>query len=128
MKSKTKELEQPEMLHIDIGNQPISTWLKNNKYIVFSELIRYIETIILSDLDTINAILITNFSENVVLVVRKEEIDLSLELAMNYFLNIEEYEICAKIRDLQILIEKSKKDEKRNTEMPVRYKRKSKIN
>ena len=82
MKSKTKELEQPEMLHIDIGNQPISTWLKNNKYIVFSELIRYIETIILSDLDTINAILITNFSENVVLVVRKEEIDLSLELLL----------------------------------------------
>jgi hypothetical protein len=124
---KSDEVNDPAVLHIDLGNQPISSWLKANRYIIHSELVRYIEILINKNLDFTQAILITNFVENIVLIVRKENADITLDKAMNYFLSIEEYELCAKIRDLQILIEKSKTDEKRNTKDSGQNKRKSKV-
>ena len=124
---KTDELDEPVVLHIDLGNQPLSSWLKNNKYIIHSELVRYIEILISRKLDFAQAILITNFVENIVLIVRRENADITLDKAMGYFLSIEEYELCAKIRDLQILIEKSKTDEERDTKDSGTNKRKSKV-
>lgn len=124
---KTDELDEPVVLHIDLGNQPLSSWLKNNKYIIHSELVRYIEILISRKLDFAQAILITNFVENIVLIVRRENADITLDKAMGYFLSIEEYELCAKIRDLQILIEKSKTNEERNTKNNGKNKRKSKV-
>jgi hypothetical protein len=126
MKNENEDISI-EMLHIDIGNQPILKWLANNKYIIFSELVRYSEYLITKKLDYVNALLITNFTENIVLVLQKENVSMTLDYAMNYFLFIEEYELCSKIRDLQILIQKSKKDEERNFKSSVQNKRKSKI-
>lgn len=121
------EVDDPVVLHIDLGNQPISNWLKKNRYIIHSELVRYIEILINKNLDFAQAILITNFVENIVLIVRKENANITLDKAMNYFLSIEEYELCAKIRDLQILIQKSKKDEEGDTKDSGQNKRKSKV-
>ena len=35
---------------------------------------------------------------------KKENVDLTLQRAMEYFLSIEEYEQCAKVRDIQKLL------------------------
>lgn len=88
------------ILHIDLGNQSLQSWLKENKYIIYSELVRFSEKLIKNKLDFIQAVMISNLSDNVVFIIKKENVNLTLEKAMNYFLSIEEYEKCAKIRDL----------------------------
>ena len=45
------------ILHIDLGNQSLQSWLTKNKYIVFSELVRYCEKLIKNKLDSIFATL-----------------------------------------------------------------------
>ncbi len=99
--------KQLSLLHIDLGNQSIIQWLKQNKYIVHSELIRYSEFLLASNIDSIQALLISNFTDNVVFILTKENLPITLSRSMDYFLSIEEYELCSKIRDLQILIEKT---------------------
>ena len=88
------------ILHIDLGNQSLQPWLKDNKYIIFSELIRYAERLINDDVDMIQALLVSNLSDNVVFIIKRDEVHITLEKAMDYFLSIEEYEQCAKIRDI----------------------------
>jgi hypothetical protein len=95
---------QPIILHIDLGNQSLSSWLKENKYIIHSELIRYSEKLIKEKLESVQAIMVSNLSDNIVFLVKKENIEVTLERAMEYFLSIEEYEQCSKIRDLQKLL------------------------
>lgn len=95
---------QPIILHIDLGNQSLSSWLKENKYIIHSELIRYSEKLIKEKLESVQAIMVSNLSDNIVFLVKKENIEVTLERAMEYFLLIEEYEQCSKIRDLQKLL------------------------
>lgn len=95
---------KPMILHIDIGNQSLVTWTNNNKYIIHSELIRYCEKLITGGFTMIEAIMISNLSDNVVFMVNEKNVSDTLEKAMNYFLDIEEYEQCSKIRDLLILI------------------------
>lgn len=112
------------ILHIDLGNQSLTNWLRDNKYVVYSELIRFCEKMITENLDTLQAIMVSNLADNIVFVLKKETMDVTLKKAMGYFLEQEEFEKCAKIRDLQILIEKlrnerqdnrdNKKDEKSN--------------
>lgn len=92
------------ILHIDVGNQSIMDWVNGNKYIIFSEIVRYSEKMIKSDLEYINAIMISNLADNLVFIIRNESINYTLEKAMKYFMEIEEYEQCGKIRDLLILI------------------------
>lgn len=92
--------QEPMILHIDLGNQSLQPWLRDNKYIVFSELIRYAEKLIDEDMETIQAILVSNLSDNVVFLIKKDELSITLDTAMEYFLSIEEYEKCAKVRDL----------------------------
>jgi len=92
--------QEPMILHIDLGNQSLQPWLKDNKYIIFSELIRYAEKLIDEDVETIQAILVSNLSDNVVFLIKKDELSITLDTAMEYFLSIEEYEKCAKVRDL----------------------------
>ena len=95
---------EPIILHIDLGNQSLSNWIKENKYIIFSEILRYIRILLESDEDSIQVLLISNLADNIVLMVKRTEVELSLNLAMEYFMEIEEYEKCAEIRDLMFLI------------------------
>ena len=93
-------------------------WVSQNKYIVFSEIVRYSEKMIKGDLEHINAIMISNLADNIVFILRNDSVDSTLKKAMDYFLEIEEYEQCGKIRDLLILISnrnKSIKDYGRKT-------------
>ena len=106
--------EQPIMLHIDLGNQSLTNWIKENKYIIHSELIRYSEKMIVGGFDVLQAILVSNLVDNVVFILKKDSLDLTLKKAMDYFLSIEEYEKCAKIRDLEYLL-KTQKNETENT-------------
>jgi len=97
---------EPLILHIDLGNQSVSNWLRENKYIIFSELIRYADKLIKDDLELIQAIMISNLADNIVFILKKENVDVMLDKAMEYFMEIEEYEKCAEIRNLYILIQK----------------------
>lgn len=97
------------LLHIDIGNKSLIEWVMDNKYIIFSELIRYSEKLVKDDLDYINAIMISNLSDNIVFVIKHNHIVNTLNKAMDYFLQLEEYEQCSKIRDLLILIRNKNK-------------------
>jgi hypothetical protein len=94
---------EPIILHIDLGNQSLSGWIKENKYIIFSEILRYVRMLLESDEESIQVLLISNLSDNIVLMVKRTEVDLTLNLAMEYFMGIEEYEKCAEIRDLMFL-------------------------
>jgi hypothetical protein len=96
--------ENPLILHIDVGNQSVKAWLKEHRYVIYSEIVRYCEKLLNSDLQSIQAILVSNISDNVVFLIERKNVGLALEKAMEYFLSIEEYEQCAKIRDLQQLI------------------------
>ena len=94
---------EPIILHIDLGNQSLSGWIKEKKYIIFSEILRYVRMLLESDEESIQVLLISNLADNIVLMVKRTEVDLTLNLAMEYFMGIEEYEKCAEIRDLMFL-------------------------
>ncbi len=102
--STSEHTKDSSILHINVGNRPIMDWVNENKYIIFSEIIRYSEKMIKGELEHINAIMISNLADNVVFILRNDSVDLTLKKAMDYFLQIEEYEQCGKIRDLLILI------------------------
>jgi len=103
---------EPIILHIELGNQPVLEWLKQNQYIIFSELIRYSDKLLKENLNFIQAIMVSNVSDNIVFIVKKENLKLTLDKAMDFFMDIEEYEKCAEIRDLYILIENLKNETK----------------
>lgn len=92
--------EAPSLLHIQIQNQSIYSWLNKNNYIIFSELIRYSKIMIDEKLKFIQCIIIENGYDNIVFILKKENIKFTLDKAMEYFLEIEEYEKCSEIRDL----------------------------
>ena len=117
----------PMILHIDLGNQSLTNWLRDNKYVVYSELVRFCEKMITDNLDTLQAIMVSNLDDNIVFVLKKETIHITLRKAMEYFLSEEEFEKCAKIRDLQILIEKIQ-NESKDTKNSSGTKRASKRN
>jgi len=106
--------KEPLILHIDLGNQSLTNWIKENKYVIHSELIRYSEKMIIGEFEILQAILVSNLVDNVVFILKKDSLDLTLKKAMDYFLSIEEYEKCAKIRDLEYLL-KTQKNETENT-------------
>ena len=117
--------EEPILLHIDLGNQSLASWLRENKYVIFSELVRYSEKMIKLDLESIQAIMVSNLSDNVVFIIQRKDLQFTLEKAMDYFLSMEEYEKCAEIRDLYILIQ-NLKNETENIEISKPNKRQSK--
>jgi hypothetical protein len=117
--------EEPILLHIDLGNQSLSNWLRENKYVIFSELVRYSEKMIKLGLESIQAIMVSNLSDNVVFIIQRKDLQFTLEKAMDYFLSMEEYEKCAEIRDLYILIQ-NLKNETENIEISKPNKRQSK--
>ncbi len=98
------EGNNPMLLHIDLGNQSLQSWLKNNRYIIYSELVRFSEKLIKNNMDYIQAVMVSNLSDNIVFIIKKENVNLTLDKAMEYFLSIEEYEQCSKIRDIQKLL------------------------
>ena len=104
--------ETPIILHIDLGNYSLSEWLHDNKYIIYSELVRFTKKLLEDKLDTLQAIMVSNLSDNIVFVLKRKNIDITLNKAMNFFMSIEEYEKCAEIRDLYILIENLKNETK----------------
>ena len=95
----------PIILHIDLDGESISKWLKNNRYIIYSELVRYSEKLLTEDLDSVQAIMVSNEYDNLVFVLKKKNLHITLDKCMEYFMDIEEYEKCAQIRDLYILIQ-----------------------
>lgn len=99
---------QPVVLHIELDNESILDWLKKNKFVVYSEIVRYAERMLRDNLDAAQVMLIANLSENIVFVLSRKDLDITLEKAMKYFLSIEEYEQCSKIQELFILIENDK--------------------
>lgn len=118
---------EPIILHIELENQSVTSWLKQNQYVIFSELIRYCKKLIENDLEFIQAIMISNFSDNIVFIVKRENLKLTLDKAMEYFMDIEEYEKCAEIRDLYILIE-NLKNETKDIKVSKSNQRKPKVN
>ena len=111
--------EIPIILHINLDNQSVHSWLKENRYVIFSELVRFSEKLIKDNLDLVQAIMISNDVDNIVFIIKKENVKLTLDKAMDFFMGIEEYEQCARIRDLYILIQKLK-DETKNTKISKR--------
>jgi hypothetical protein len=102
--------EAPILLHINLGNQSLTNWLKENKYIIYSELIRYCEKLLTENLLSVQAIMISNLYDNIVFLIKKDNVKLTLDKAMDFFIDIEEYEKCAQIRNLYILIENLKNE------------------
>ena len=119
--------QQPMILHIDLGNQSLTNWLRDNKYVIYSELIRFSEMLVKQNLDQIQAIMVSNLADNIVFVIKRETIHITLRKAMDFFLEQEEFEKCAQIRDLQILIEKLR-NESTNTKNSIATKRARKRN
>ena len=117
----------PIILHIDLENQSVNGWLEENRYIIFSELIRYSKKLLTEDLDNVQAIMVSNHYDNLVFILKKENLKLTLEKAMEYFMDMEEYEKCAEIRDLDILIQ-NLENETGNIKVSKPNQRKSKIN
>jgi protein-arginine kinase activator protein McsA len=109
-------MSEPILLHIDLGNQSLTEWLSYNKFIVYSELVRFCKKLLTEKLNVVQAIMVSNYSDNIVFVLKKENIDITLNKAMDYFMSIEEYEKCAEIRDLFILIQ-NLQNETKNTEI-----------
>jgi len=117
----------PIILHIDLENQSVNDWLEENRYIIFSELVRYAKKLLTEKLDNVQAIMVSNYYDNLVFILKRENLKLTLEKAMEYFMDIEEYEKCAQIRDLDILIQ-NLENETGNIKISKSNKRKSKIN
>ena len=88
------------ILHIELSNQSIYSWVNENKYIIFSEIVRYASKMIEENIKVIQAIIVSNSYDNIVFILKKDGIKNSLQKAMDYFLEIEEYEKCSEIRDL----------------------------
>jgi hypothetical protein len=101
---------EPIILHIDLGNQSVTEWLKENEYIIFSELIRYSKKLLKENLTFIQAIMVSNVYDNIVFIIKRDNVKLTLDKAMDFFMDIEEYEKCVEIRDLYILIENLKNE------------------
>jgi len=119
---------EPVILHIELGTYPIANWLKNNKYVIFSELIRFSKKLIEQKLDSLQAIMVSNDNDNIVFILNKNNIQNTLSKAMEFFTDKEEYEKCAEIRDLNILIQKNKDYESKNIKNTAPNKRQSKTN
>jgi hypothetical protein len=97
--------EAPIILHIELDNESVSGWLNNNRYIIYSELVRYSKKLLKENLNVVQAIMISNHYDNIVFLLKRENVHITLNKAMEYFMLIEEYEKCAEIRDLNILIQ-----------------------
>jgi hypothetical protein len=102
--------EAPILLHINLGNQSLTNWLKENKYIIYSELIRYCKKLLTENLSSVQAIMVSNLDDNIVFLIKRDNVKLTLDKAMDFFIDIEEYEKCAEIRNLYILIENLKNE------------------
>ena len=119
--------ETPIILHIELGNQSVYNWLKENQYVIFSELVRFSKKLLNEKLDFVQAIMVSNLSDNIVFIIKRDNVKLTLDKAMEYFMDMEEYEKCAEIRDLDILIQ-NLENETGNIKIGKSNKRKSKIN
>jgi|APGre2960657373_1045057.scaffolds.fasta_scaffold23368_7 transcription initiation factor IIE alpha subunit len=119
--------ENPIILHIELGNQSVYDWLKENQYVIFSELIRYSKKLLDENLDMVQAIMVSNLSDNIVFIIKRDNVKLTLDKAMEYFMDMEEYEKCAEIRDLDILIQ-NLENEATNIKVSKSNQRKLKVN
>ena len=119
--------ETPIILHIELGNQSVYDWLKENQYVIFSELIRYSKKLLDENLDMVQAIMVSNLSDNIVFIIKRDNVKLTLDKAMEYFMDMEEYEKCAEIRDLDILIQ-NLENEATNIKVSKSNQRKLKVN
>jgi transcription initiation factor IIE alpha subunit len=119
--------ETPIILHIELGNQSVYNWLKENQYVIFSELVRFSKKLLNEKLDFVQAIMVSNLSDNIVFIIKRDNVKLTLDKAMEYFMDMEEYEKCAEIRDLDILIQ-NLENEATNIKVSKSNQRKLKVN
>ena len=119
--------DMPIILHIDLDGESIPKWLGKNRYVIYSELVRYSEKLLDENLESIQAIMVSNSYDNLVFVLKKKNLNITLNKCMDYFMEIEEYEKCAQIRDLYILIQ-NLQNETIDTEIGGTNKRLSKRN
>lgn len=76
-----------------------SNFLKEHGDVAFNHIIKVIEkTHHMDDLENVDAIYFDN--QNIMCEIHRSEYTLILEKAMEWFIEQEEYESCAKIRDL----------------------------
>jgi hypothetical protein len=101
---------EPIILHIELGNQSLTSWLSENKYVIYSELIRYCDKLLKDNLNEVQAIMVSNLYDNIVFIIKRDNVKLTLDKAMDFFMDIEEYEKCVEIRNLYILIENLKNE------------------
>ena len=71
---------QPIILHIDLGNQSLSNWLKDNRYVIYSELVRYSEKLINERLELVQAILVSNLADNIVFIIKQDKMTEDLQM------------------------------------------------
>jgi hypothetical protein len=109
-KSEHTKDSNPIILHIELGNQSLTSWLSENKYVIYSELIRYCDKLLKDNLKEVQAIMVSNLYDNIVFIIKRDNVKLTLDKAMDFFMDIEEYEKCAEIRNLYILIENLKNE------------------
>ncbi len=126
-KSEHTKGNNPIILHINLETESVADWLKRNQYVIFSELVRYSNKLLKEKLNLVQAIMVSNLKDNIVFIIKKENVKLTLDKAMDFFMDIEEYEKCAEIRDLYILIE-NLKNETRDIKVSESNQRKFKIN
>ena len=81
--------ETPIILHIDLGNESVTEWLIENQYVIFSELIRYSKKLLKENLSFVQAIMVSNLSDNIVFIIKQDNVKLTLDKAMDFFMNIE---------------------------------------
>jgi transcription initiation factor IIE alpha subunit len=71
--------------------------------------------------------MVSNLSDNIVFIIKRDNVKLTLDKAMEYFMDMEEYEKCAEIRDLDILIQ-NLENEATNIKVSKSNQRKLKVN
>ena len=91
------------------------------------DILHEFEKLLDENLDTVQAIMVSNLSDNIVFIIKRDNVKLTLDKAMEYFMDMEEYEKCAEIRDLDILIQ-NLENEATNIKVSKSNQRKLKVN
>ena len=118
----------PKRIYIDFGT-PIETWADENKEIIMDSIYSNVFDFVDSNEDDRVVLQVSPkipqkirrpvaFKEppiNVDFIISKEDIELTLQKMMEYYIEVEEYERCAEIHKLQNEKKKPKKKIKKET-------------
>lgn len=115
------ETYEPLLVTVDF-DQDVLKWLEDNKRLVNHESLTLIEFMLYEDITTKQTsvrLLNNSDSGKLNLTVHPDEISITLETIMKWALEVEEYEMCERIKYLTKVIEEREnnksKDQKNNT-------------